>query len=84
MIQFINTKPQLVPHTRTAPHIIQLQSPQSVPRPASGPHTMALSDRVTLWILGFCASGTLVTLTLAQSVRGERVQRVNALNKKVE
>jgi hypothetical protein len=45
---------------------------------------MALSDRVTLWILGFCASGTLVTLTLAQSVRGERVQRVNALNKKVE
>jgi|TARA_B100000683_G_scaffold24329_3_gene22508 hypothetical protein len=44
---------------------------------------MALSDRATLWILGFCASGTLVTLTLAQSVRGERLQRQNAIGKKL-
>jgi hypothetical protein len=44
---------------------------------------MALSDRATLWILGFCASGTLVTLTLAQSVRGERLQRENAVGKKL-
>ncbi|OUS44149.1 hypothetical protein BE221DRAFT_79579 [Ostreococcus tauri] len=36
-----------------------------------------LSDRTTLWILGFCASGTLVALTLAQSVRGERLRREN-------
>jgi hypothetical protein len=44
---------------------------------------MALSDRATLWILGFCASGTLVTLTLTQSVRGERLRRENASKSKL-
>lgn len=42
-----------------------------------------LSDRATLWILGFCASGTLITLTLAQSVRGERLQRESAAARKL-
>jgi len=48
------------------------------------PHSMALSDRLTLWLLGFTAAGTLGTLTLAQSVRGERNARIAALNKKLE